>query len=99
MAVAITIPRLGWNMDEGVFAGWLKQDGDEVRPGDALFRLESDKATEDVESLDGGTLRIAPGGPKEGDTVAVGTPQGGRHRRRRHPDRPPRRRRGGGPRA
>ncbi len=72
MAIAITIPRLGWNMDEGVFAGWLKQDGDTVRPGEPLFRLESDKATQEIECLDEGILRIAPGGPKEGDRVAVG---------------------------
>ena len=31
MAIPITIPRLGWNMDEGVFAGWLKQDGESIR--------------------------------------------------------------------
>ncbi len=73
MAIPITIPRLGWNMDEGTFAGWLKRNGDTVRPGDALFRLESDKATEEIESLDEGILRIAPGGPQEGDKVAVGT--------------------------
>jgi pyruvate dehydrogenase E2 component (dihydrolipoamide acetyltransferase) len=72
MAIAITIPRLGWNMDEGVFAGWLKQDGDTVRAGEPLFRLESDKATQEIECLDDGILRIAPGGPKEGDKVAVG---------------------------
>jgi pyruvate/2-oxoglutarate dehydrogenase complex dihydrolipoamide acyltransferase (E2) component len=72
MAIAITIPRLGWNMDEGVFAGWLKQDGDTVRPGEPLFRLESDKATQEIECLDEGILRIAPEGPKEGDRVAVG---------------------------
>ena len=72
MAIEITIPRLGWNMEEGVFVGWLKQDGDEVRPGDALFTLEGEKATEDIECLDKGILRVAPGGPKAGDRVPVG---------------------------
>lgn len=72
MAISITIPRLGWNMEEGVFGGWLKADGDTVRPGDVLFRLESDKATEEIESLDGGILRIPADGPKEGDKLAVG---------------------------
>src|SRR5829696_3996135 len=72
MATPITIPRLGWNMEEGVFGGWLKNDGDAVRPGDVLFRLESDKATEEIESLDGGTLRIPADGPKEGDRLPVG---------------------------
>src|SRR5262245_21359048 len=73
MAIPITIPRLGWNMDEGVFAGWLKQDGDAIRAGDALFSLESEKATEEVECLDRGTLRIPPDGPQAGDKLRVGT--------------------------
>lgn len=73
MAIEITIPRLGWDMTEGVFAGWLKQDGDAVAPGDPIFSLETDKATQDVESMDGGTLRIAADGPKPGDRLAVGT--------------------------
>ncbi len=72
MAVEITIPRLGWNMEEGVFVGWLKQDGDSVSPGEALFTLEGEKATEDIECLDKGVLRIAPGGPAAGDKIAVG---------------------------
>jgi pyruvate dehydrogenase E2 component (dihydrolipoamide acetyltransferase) len=72
MASEITIPRLGWNMDEGVFVGWLKGDGESVRPGDAIFSLESEKATQDIECFDGGTLRIPPNGPKAGDKLAVG---------------------------
>lgn len=73
MAIPITIPRLGWNMEEGVFAGWLKADGEAVRPGDRLFALETDKATEEVEGLDAGVLRISADGPKPGDRLAVGT--------------------------
>lgn len=72
MPIPVTIPRLGWNMDEGTFVEWLKADGDAVRPGDAVFRLEGEKATEDVESLDGGVLHIPATGPKPGDRVAVG---------------------------
>src|SRR5947209_8623973 len=72
MAIPVMIPRLGWNMEEGTFLGWLKQDGEPVRAGEALFRLESDKAAEDIECLDSGTLRIGPAGPKEGDKVPVG---------------------------
>jgi pyruvate dehydrogenase E2 component (dihydrolipoamide acetyltransferase) len=72
MAIEITIPRLGWNMDEGVFVGWLKQDGELVKAGDALFSLESDKAVQEVESMDSGTLHILPTGPKAGETIAVG---------------------------
>ena len=72
MAIPITVPRLGWNMEEGVFHGWLKKEGDPVRPGDALFSLEAEKSTQDIESMDSGVLRLIPEGPKEGDTVVVG---------------------------
>jgi pyruvate dehydrogenase E2 component (dihydrolipoamide acetyltransferase) len=73
MAIEITIPRLGWNMEEGTFIGWLKQDGDTIRAGDALFSLEGEKATEDIECLDSGILRIPTTAPKPGEKVAVGT--------------------------
>ncbi len=73
MASEVTIPRLGWNMDEGTFVGWLKSDGEHVVAGEPLFSLEGDKATQDVESLETGVLRIPPDGPKDGEKVAVGT--------------------------
>jgi pyruvate dehydrogenase E2 component (dihydrolipoamide acetyltransferase) len=72
MAHEITVPRLGWTMEEGTFAGWLKADGDTVREGDELFVLESDKASEAVAAIDAGVLRILPGGPQQGDVVKVG---------------------------
>ncbi|MBI3821088.1 MAG: 2-oxo acid dehydrogenase subunit E2 [Planctomycetes bacterium] len=72
MAIPITIPRLGWSMEEGIFLGWLKKDGDPVRAGESIFRLESEKAAEDIECHDAGILRIAPKGPKDGDTLPVG---------------------------
>jgi pyruvate dehydrogenase E2 component (dihydrolipoamide acetyltransferase) len=72
MATPITIPRLGWNMEDGVFVCWLKNDGAILHPGDALFTLESEKATEDVECLENGILRIDPNGPRAGDKVLVG---------------------------
>jgi pyruvate dehydrogenase E2 component (dihydrolipoamide acetyltransferase) len=72
MAIPITIPRLGWNMDEGVFVGWLKADGEEIRPGEPLFTLEGEKATQDIESLDQGILRISADEPQAGDKLAVG---------------------------
>jgi pyruvate dehydrogenase E2 component (dihydrolipoamide acetyltransferase) len=71
MAHEITVPRLGWTMEEGTFGGWLKADGDTVREGDELFVLESDKASEAVTALDAGILRIG-GGPRQGDVVKVG---------------------------
>src|SRR5437764_10765185 len=73
MAIQITVPRLGWTMEEGVFVGWLKRDGDTVQPGDLLYALESDKATQEVECMDGGILRIPMDAPQPGATVAVGS--------------------------
>jgi pyruvate dehydrogenase E2 component (dihydrolipoamide acetyltransferase) len=72
MAQEITVPRLGWTMEEGTFGGWLKADGDSIREGDELFVLESDKASEAVTALDAGILRIPADGPRQGDVVKVG---------------------------
>jgi pyruvate dehydrogenase E2 component (dihydrolipoamide acetyltransferase) len=72
MAADVTIPRLGWSMEEGVFAGWLKKPGDTVKPGEPLFMLEGEKATQEIEAVDGGVLHVAPDAPAEGQTVLVG---------------------------
>ena len=63
MAVEIRIPRLGWSMEEGTFAGWLKQPGDAVRPNEPLFTLEGEKATQEIESIGEGLLHLAPDSP------------------------------------
>jgi pyruvate dehydrogenase E2 component (dihydrolipoamide acetyltransferase) len=72
MPITITVPRLGWSMDEGVFVGWLKKDGDAVKAGEPLFTLEGDKASQEIEATDSGILRIPPDAPKAGATVSVG---------------------------
>ncbi len=72
MPFSITIPRLGWSMEEGTFVRWLKKDGDVVRPGDAVFELEGEKAAQDIEAVDSGILRIPHDAPKPGTVVAVG---------------------------
>ena len=51
---------------------WLKRDGDAIKEGEPIFTLESDKATQEVESTDSGVLHIAPDAPKPGDVVKVG---------------------------
>lgn len=73
MAYEITLPRLGWDMEEGMLAGWLKADGDWVNAGELLFNVEGDKAVQEIEALDSGFLRILPNCPPLGDKVAVGT--------------------------
>jgi pyruvate dehydrogenase E2 component (dihydrolipoamide acetyltransferase) len=72
MPIKITVPRLGWSMEEGTFSEWLKHDGDRVVASDLLFVLESDKASQEVESLDSGVLYIPADAPRPGDKVAVG---------------------------
>lgn len=72
MPIEITVPRLGWSMEEGTFSGWLKQPGDHVAAGEPLFAVESDKVTMDVESLDAGILYLPPGAPQTGAAVLVG---------------------------
>jgi pyruvate/2-oxoglutarate dehydrogenase complex dihydrolipoamide acyltransferase (E2) component len=72
MAIEIVVPRLGWSMEEGVFQEWLFEAGAAVKPGDALFVIESDKAAQEVESFDAGILAIPVNAPAVGDKVIVG---------------------------
>lgn len=72
MAHEITIPRLGWSMEEGVFGEWLKAHGDRVEAGEMVFLLEGEKAAHEIESLEAGYLHIPENGPRPGDTVKVG---------------------------
>ena len=72
MAIEITVPRLGWSMEEGTFAEWLKRDGDTVCAGELLYTLDTDKVTQEVESLDAGILHIPLEAPRPGDKVLVG---------------------------
>jgi pyruvate dehydrogenase E2 component (dihydrolipoamide acetyltransferase) len=72
MQMEIIVPRLGWSMEEGAFVAWLKQEGDLVRAGEPLFSIEGDKAAQEIDAIDSGILRIAPGCPKPGDPIRVG---------------------------
>lgn len=72
MAIEIVMPKLGWTMEEGILDEWIKQDGEEVAPGDIIFVVESDKALQEIEAFDGGILRIAPDAPPVGSTVKIG---------------------------
>ncbi len=73
MAIEIVMPRLGWNMEAGTVVEWLKHDGDQVKEGEYLFLVESDKATTEVESLDSGILRIPGNALRVGEELPVGT--------------------------
>ena len=56
MAEIIRMPRMSDTMEEGVIASWLKKEGDEVKSGDVLAEVETDKATMELESYEDGTL-------------------------------------------
>ena len=53
---SILMPALSPTMEEGKLAKWLKNVGDNVKPGDVLAEIETDKATMEVEAVDEGTL-------------------------------------------
>lgn len=66
------MPKLGANMTEGTVIRWLKSEGDEVRKGESLLEVEAEKATVEVDTMQGGRLTriLVP----EGEVVPVGTP-------------------------
>ena len=70
MPIEITMPQLSDTMTEGTLVKWLKKEGDKVKAGEIVAEVETDKATMEMESFEGGTLaHIAV---KEGGKVAVG---------------------------
>lgn len=66
MAEVILMPRLSDTMTEGVIASWHKKIGEQVKKGDLLAEIETDKATMELESYQNGTL------------LHIGTPNGGK---------------------
>jgi pyruvate dehydrogenase E2 component (dihydrolipoamide acetyltransferase) len=70
MATNILMPALSPTMTEGKLARWLKKEGEEVKSGDVLAEIETDKATMEVEAVDEGFLSkiVVPDGT---DGVAV----------------------------
>ena len=74
MPEEIVMPRLSDTMSEGTIARWLKKEGDAVKTGEALFEVETDKATLELQSYHDGTLvKILMG---DGSTAPIGTPVG-----------------------
>ncbi len=66
----VTMPQLGMAQDAGKIVSWLKAPGDPVTKGDALFEVETDKATMEVEAQASGFLTGVSA--TEGEDVAVG---------------------------
>src|SRR6476646_2006228 len=69
MAEAILMPRLSDTMTEGVIAAWHKKVGDDVKKGEVLAEIETDKATMELESYKSGKLLY--NGAKDGEKIAV----------------------------
>ena len=72
MAKLVVMPKLGLTMTEGTVEAWLKNEGDEVKEGEKLFSVSTDKLTNDIEATVSGKLLkiLVPAG----ETVACLTP-------------------------
>ena len=69
----ILMPALSPTMEEGKLAKWLVKEGQQVKAGDIIAEIETDKATMEVEAVDEGRLgRILI--PEGTEGVAVNTP-------------------------
>src|SRR6187549_3458351 len=73
MPIEVLMPALSPTMEKGNLAKWLKKEGDEIKSGDVIAEIETDKATMEVEATDEGTLGkiLVPEGTAD---VAVNTP-------------------------
>jgi len=73
MPTNVLMPALSPTMEQGKLAKWLKKEGDQIKSGDVLAEIETDKATMEVEAVDEGVLaKILVGDGTE--NVAVNTP-------------------------
>ena len=81
MATNILMPALSPTMTEGTLSRWLKKEGENVRAGDVIAEIETDKATMEVEAVDEGVLGkilVADGteGVKVNEPIAILVDQG-----------------------
>ena len=56
MSINILMPALSPTMEEGKLARWLVKEGDDVKSGDVIAEIETDKATMEVEAVDEGKV-------------------------------------------
>lgn len=70
MPTEVRLPQLGQTMEEGTIVAYSVKPGDEVKKGDSIFEVETDKATLEVESPADGFVKhiVAP----IGQTILVG---------------------------
>ena len=73
MPIELKMPALSPTMEEGTLAKWLVKEGDDVKSGDILAEIETDKATMEFEAVDEGKIaRILV--PEGSEGVKVGAP-------------------------
>jgi pyruvate dehydrogenase E2 component (dihydrolipoamide acetyltransferase) len=67
MPINILMPALSPTMEKGNLSKWLKKEGDQVKSGDVIAEIETDKATMEVEATDEGTLAkiVVPEGTQD----------------------------------
>ena len=70
MATQVVMPQMGYDMEQGTLVRWLKLEGDEVKRGEPLAEIETDKAVVEMEAHASGILRKTLA--TEGTTVPVG---------------------------
>ena len=74
MIQKILLPKLGQTMEEATVERWLKEEGEEVKRGEVILEITTDKATLEVESYAEGVLRKILA--RDGTVVAVNEPVG-----------------------
>ena len=72
MAEVINMPKLGFDMAEGILVRWIKAEDEQVNKGEVLAEIETDKATVEVESIISGVVRKHI--IDEGTAAPVGAP-------------------------
>jgi pyruvate/2-oxoglutarate dehydrogenase complex dihydrolipoamide acyltransferase (E2) component len=70
MATQVLLPKIGFSVNEGVLSQWLVADGAEIKAGQPLYALESEKSVQEIEAPASGTLKIIA---QTGETYQVGT--------------------------
>ncbi len=75
MKIKLKLIRVGMNMSEATIVEWHKQPGEAFQEGDALYAIETEKVTQDVQATGAGTMLeiIVPAGSdaQVGDAVCV----------------------------
>lgn len=69
MATELRIPKIGMSATEMTLAEWMFADGERVEAGEAVYSVETDKSTNEIEAPVAGTLRVLAA---EGESYPVG---------------------------